>query len=273
MYIANTCEFLRFALLEREELFVQTHWRIANNAICQEQHSLSLFNLPDKQKKNLYKESAISLVRSCVYIAFRNLSFATRRKERVYSTERFTLLTVANVFFFFFLFFSYNNFYRANVLVDRDTVYPSCPCKWIASTAASPAAWSASTAWPPSWAAALRSRSRSARIVRIRVREKNQKKKKKIINFDTHQTYSNILEGRMIELPRRAVSLPLIIHRRQYLKTRSSLELFPDSAKATNDPFVNHDRASLRFSVLLRAWTIQTLYFAECCKLCTVALR
>jgi len=46
----------------------------------------------------------------------------------------------------------------------------------------------------------------------------------------THQTYTNILESRMIQIPRRAVVLPLIIHRRQYLKTRSSLKLFPDPA-------------------------------------------
>jgi len=46
----------------------------------------------------------------------------------------------------------------------------------------------------------------------------------------THQTYTNILECRMIQLFRRAIILPLIIHRRQYLKTRSSLKLLPDSA-------------------------------------------
>lgn len=52
-------------------------------------------------------------------------------------------------------------------------------------------------------------------------------------NGKTHQTYTNILEGRMIQLPRRAVALPLIIHRRQHLETRASLELLPDPATST----------------------------------------
>lgn len=47
----------------------------------------------------------------------------------------------------------------------------------------------------------------------------------------SYQTYTNILEGRMIQLPRRAVTFSLIIHRRQYLKTRSSLKLLPDSVR------------------------------------------
>jgi len=42
----------------------------------------------------------------------------------------------------------------------------------------------------------------------------------------------------MGQLPGRAVSLPLIIHRRQYLKTRSSLKLFPDSVKVDVSVFV-----------------------------------
>lgn len=50
------------------------------------------------------------------------------------------------------------------------------------------------------------------------------------ISRETHQTHTDILKGGMIQLPRRAVTLPLAIHRRQYLKTRSSLELLPDSA-------------------------------------------
>jgi len=62
--------------------------------------------------------------------------------------------------------FSYN-FYRPNVLVDRDTVCPGCPCKWIASTAASPAAWSASTAWSQSWAAAHHSHFQSVKRLTI----------------------------------------------------------------------------------------------------------
>lgn len=123
--------------------------------------------------------------------------------------------------------FSYDNFYRPNVLVDRDTVYPSCPCKWIAGIAASPVAWSASTAWPRSWAAAPRSRSQSAKLFA----DGYDKAVISSANINTYQTYTNVLEGRMIQLPRRAASLPLIIHRRQYLKTRSSLKLFPNSAK------------------------------------------
>lgn len=67
----------------------------------------------------------------------------------------------------------------------------------------------------------------------------------------------------MIQLPRRAVALPLIIHRRQYLKTRSSFKLLPDSATYVTRLWRGLSR---------RAYEVkQTLYHEIYCKLCSVA--
>lgn len=76
----------------------------------------------------------------------------------------------------------------------------------------------------------------------------------------THHTYTNILEGRMIQLSRRAVALPLIIHRRQYLKTRSSLKLLPDSATYVTRLWGLSRRAYMEYTNSLSRNILQTLF-------------
>lgn len=66
----------------------------------------------------------------------------------------------------------------------------------------------------------------------------------------------------MIQLPRRAVALPLIIHRRQHLEARPSLELLPDPATSR----ILFDGLSRRASGLYTNSSLRNY-----CKLCTVA--